>query len=82
MKAIAYSHDAQKVFRKLDRPTVKRIMQKVQQYADDPASLVNNVRALTGFENMIRLRVGDWRVIIEETDSLLLVRIASRGSAY
>ena len=42
------------------------IRAKIAQYAADPASLANNVRKLQGREGC-RLRVGDWRVIFDET---------------
>lgn len=57
-------------------------MAKVQQYADDPASLANNVKALQGLDGM-RLRVGDWRVIMRDGVEVLdVLRIGPRGGVY
>jgi len=39
------------------------------------------VKALKG-EEAIRLRVGDWRVIMVDGEVLDIVRIAPRGSVY
>jgi len=51
----------------LPRDTSSRIVRKINAYAQDPASLANNVKRLTGHPGY-RLRVGDWRVlfVIEE----------------
>jgi len=60
----------------------ERITGKIEQYAADPASQANNVRALKGREG-IRLRVGDWRVIMNENGVVLAVLdIGPRGSIY
>ncbi len=56
-------------------------MGKVDQYAADPASQANNVKALQVREG-IRLRVGDWRVIMRDGEVLAVLEIGSRGSIY
>ena len=56
-------------------------MAKVDQYAADPASQANNVKALQGREG-IRLRVGDWRVIMRDGEVLAVLEIGPRGSIY
>jgi mRNA interferase RelE/StbE len=50
--------------------TARRIIGKIDDYAADPASQANNVTALKGRDG-IRLRVGDWRVIMSD-DGLVL----------
>ena len=59
----------------------KRILLKIRQYAANPAAMVNNVRVLTGTD-LIRLRVGDWRVLMRDDQVIAVIRIAPRGSAY
>ncbi len=81
MKAVSYTRSALKVLRKMPRDTAVRIMAKVDQYAVDPASQANNVRALQGREG-IRLRVGDWRVIMRDGEVLAVLEIGPRGSIY
>ena len=82
-KEVAYSRAAQKTLRRIDRKTATRIRSKVRLLASDPAALANNVTALKGEEGLMRLRVGDWRVIYTESLVVLLVlRVAPRGSAY
>ena len=49
---------------------------------EDPASQGNNVKALKGREG-IRLRVGDWRVIMDDRGTVLAVlEICPRGGIY
>jgi mRNA interferase RelE/StbE len=81
-KLIRYSRAAQKTLRTIDRSTAKRIRSKVIPLAADPESLANNVKALKG-GRLMRLRVGDWRVIYtQDLVVLLVLRVAPRGSAY
>lgn len=83
MKEIAYSPDALKTLMRMPVNTAQLIRSKVQQYAADPASLANNVKALKGMPGLLRLRVGDWRVIFRETGEVIAVtKVAPRGGAY
>ncbi len=61
--------------------TALRIRGKIAEYAADPASQANNVKALQG-SKWIRLRVGDWRVIMEDGAVLDVLKIGPRGSVY
>jgi mRNA interferase RelE/StbE len=82
MKAITYTKAATKALLAMPRNTAERIRSKVQAYAADPESQANNVKALKGREG-IRLRVGDWRVIMNDEGTVLAVlHIAPRGGAY
>ncbi len=65
----------------MPKNTANRIMAKVGEYAADPASQANNVKALTGTD-AIRLRVGNWRVIMHDGEVLDVLKIAARGSVY
>lgn len=83
MRRIDYSIDAARALSRIDRATARRIRTKLKLLADDPAALANNVTALKGDDGLMRLRVGDWRVIYSQTLVVLtIVRIAPRGSAY
>ena len=81
MKPILYRPAARKALRRMPATTARRIMDKIEAYASDPASLANNVKALQGRDG-IRLRVGDWRIIMLEGVVLDVLNIAARGSAY
>ncbi len=82
VKRIAYTRSALRVLRRMPANTAKLIVSKVEQYAADPGSLANNVTALKGRAG-IRLRVGDWRVIMDESGAVLAVLdIGPRGGIY
>jgi mRNA interferase RelE/StbE len=81
MKRVVYLPAAAKALRKY-RNIAAHIMEKVDAYAADPAPLANNVKALKG-SRAVRLRIGDIRVIFEETDEEIIVtRIGPRRSIY
>ena len=80
-RAISCRRDARRALQRMLRPTAERIVAKIEAYAVDPASQANIVKALKG-EEAIRLRVGDWRVIMLDGEVLDIVRIAPRGSVY
>jgi len=61
--------------------TANRILEKIAAYAADPQSLANNVTALRG-RTGIRLRVGDWRVIMEDGEVLDVLQVGPRGGVY
>lgn len=78
-----YGRDASRMLRRIDRRTARRIRGKIDRLAADPAALANNVSALKGETGLMRLRVGNWRVIYSDDGSdLLVLKIAPRGSAY
>jgi len=82
-KTVKYSRQALRTLERIDRTTSERIRAKVRQLASDPQALANNVRTLKGSVGLMRLRVGDWRVIyMEDLVVLLVVKVAPRGSVY
>lgn len=82
MKQITYKPAAVKALRKMPANTARRIRDKIEAYAADPASQANNVKALKGREGM-RLRVGDWRVIMDDQGTVLdILDIGPRGGIY
>lgn len=82
MKTITYRKSALKVLQRMPRPESKRIQGKIKAYAGDLESQRNNVKALKG-SDYIRLRVGDWRVIIDEQGDVLdIINIGARGAIY
>ena len=82
MKSVTYSKASLKTLRRMPANTAKTVTDKIALYASDPAALANNVIALRG-SPLIRLRVGDWRVIMSDDDVVLdVVKIAPRSGAY
>lgn len=81
MKQVSYSRAALRALRKMPKDSAERIMAKIDQYAADPKSQANNVKGLQGRDG-IRLRVGDWRVIMRDAEVLAVLEIGPRGSVY
>jgi mRNA interferase RelE/StbE len=72
---------AAKALRK-HRADAERILAKIEAYAVDPTGLANRVKALQG-STALRLRVGEYRVVFEETEAEIIVtKIGPRGSIY
>lgn len=83
VKQVTFTRDAEKTLRRMPANSAQRIRSKIEQYAADPASLANNVKALAGGHGHFRLRVGDWRIIFREDGTVIaIIRIAPRGGAY
>ena len=81
MKPIIYKPLARKALRHMSANTARRIVGKIEAYAADPASQQNNVKALKG-RDAVRLRVGDWRVILQDGVVLDIIDIGPRGGIY
>lgn len=81
MKQITYTRSALKTLRRIPANVAARIVAKIEQYAADPASLQQNVTELKG-RTGLRLRVNDWRVIMEDGVVLAVLEIGPRGSVY
>jgi mRNA interferase RelE/StbE len=82
MKAVVYSKRALRALRQhANRASL--IREKINQYADDPATQANNVKQLTGSDGALRLRVGDFRVVFTETsDTISVLNVGPRGTIY
>jgi mRNA interferase RelE/StbE len=64
------------------RKMAERIGSKLTAYAESPASVANQVTELRGLP-FKRLRVGDFRILFEETETEIIVSdIGPRGSIY
>lgn len=82
MRQVSYSKSAIRALRRIPRNMADLIRSKIEAYAADPASQANNVEPLTGRDG-VRLRVGDWRVIMDDRGNVLAVlEIGPRGSVY
>ena len=81
MKEIRYRPAATRALLRMPGKTALRIKGKIDLYAADPSAQANNVKALSG-QDGIRLRVGDWRVIMLDGEVLEIVDIGRRGNIY
>lgn len=82
MKQITYTRTAIKALRRMPANIASTIRGKIVTYAEDPASQANNVKALKGREG-IRLRVGNYRVIMNDRGEVLdVLDVGPRGGIY
>jgi len=81
VKPISYTKAAIRALARMPANMSARIRSKIEAYAVDPASQANNVKALQG-RSGIRLRVGDWRVIMEDGVVLAVLDVGPRGGIY
>jgi mRNA interferase RelE/StbE len=74
---------AAKQVRKLDGAARARVLRALAQLADEPRP--SGVKKLVGTDNAWRIRVGDYRVIYEINDGVVVVvvfRVAHRRDVY
>ena len=82
MKKIKYSHQAVKFLKKITECDAEKIVYKIIQYAENPETLKNQVKKLTN-SSYYRLRIGDYRVIFDETGTVLeIIKVGNRGQVY
>ena len=78
---VTLSRSAAKDLRK-HAAVAARVRKAVSDYAADPKAHANNVTQMVG-STAKRMRVGDFRVIFEETETELIVtKIGPRGGVY
>lgn len=81
MKVVRYTADAARDLRRHGNMAA-RIRRALTDYAEDGQARANNVTRLVG-STALRLRVGDFRVIFEESATELLVtKIGPRSDIY
>ena len=73
--AIIWSEQAARQLGKLDRSVAKRIVDSVQKLESDPYRLLGRLAGVPYY----RLRVGDFRVIVEVVQDRLLVLVLKVG---
>ena len=81
MKQVSYTRAAIRALRRMPANTATLIRSKIEAYATDPASQADNVKALKGRAGM-RLRLGDWRVIMDDQGNVLAILDIARGGIY
>ena len=75
--------DPERIMRKLPADLRRRIQQAINALADDPRHA--GVVAIKGLSSTYRVRVGDWRIIYQVQDNVLIVlvlEVTPRGGAY
>ena len=81
---IRLSHRAQRDLDRLDKPTQKRIVRRLEHLAEDPYD-PRLTAPLSGHEGLRKSRVGAWRIIYQVRDSeriVFVLMIERRGQVY
>lgn len=81
--SVGYESTARKELGKLDRQAARRIARAVWRARRQPAA--RGMSAVVGYDDLWRIRIGDYRVIYAIRDdelTLLALRIAHRGEVY
>ena len=79
---VTYRKKALKVLRRLPANQSKKIEDKIKEYTTNPKSQADNVTNLRGRDGY-RLRVGDWRVILNKNGEILdVLDVGPRGGIY
>ena len=82
MRHIEYSKEALQFLRKINKRDAMNITKKINQYAECPLDLQNNVKKVVG-TSLYRLRVGRYRVIFDEDGTVLyILKIGLRENIY
>lgn len=77
MYRVEFTAKAAREVRKLPRPIKKRVVEAAEALAAEPRP--HGSRKLVGEENAWRIRVGNYRVIYEVLDDLLLITVVRAG---
>jgi len=80
---IEIKKSAQREIAALARRQQRRVMAAIEKLADDPRP--DGVRKLSGTEDFYRIRVGDYRVVYQVCDDVLIVfvvRVGHRRDVY
>ena len=79
---VVYTKAALKQLKAISPPASKTIRAKIDQYAADPSSLINQTKTLKG-SGLLRLRVGDYRVIFTvDGVVMMIIKIGHRRDIY
>jgi len=80
---VEFKPSAAKSVRKLDAGTQRRVIARAEALAENPRP--PGAEKLEGMRDLYRIRVGDYRVIYQVADEVLLVlvvRVGHRGDVY
>lgn len=81
MKKIRFQPNVQAEIRAVDQKAALNILRAIHRYAETGTG---QVKQLSGeFEGLLRLRVGNYRVFFDETESAITIhRVRQRKEAY
>jgi mRNA interferase RelE/StbE len=74
---IHWKQSAKKELKKLDKQIIPRILQAVENLAENPYS--SGSKKLIGSDSIYRIRVGDYRIVYNLKSSVLIIEIIKVG---
>jgi mRNA interferase RelE/StbE len=80
---VILTRQPQKVLRKLPQDVLQRISRALDELSKDARP--SGCKKLAGYDNLFRLRVGDWRIVYAIEDErlvILVLEVVPRGDAY
>lgn len=80
---VELTRSAEKDLRRIDKSQIATIYRGLESLSDDPQP--HGVKKLSGADRTYRIRIGDYRIVYEIEDDVLLVlviRVAHRKDAY
>lgn len=80
---VEFSPGAEREFRKLAHQIQRKLRPRIDALADDPRPA--GAKKLKGRDELWRIRAGDYRIVYEVRDRILVVlvvRVAHRGEVY
>jgi mRNA-degrading endonuclease RelE of RelBE toxin-antitoxin system len=82
-KDVLLSTPAQKQFNSLDGTVKERIKKALRKLVETGTGDTKRLKGVKGREILIRLRVGDYRLVYkEEPDAIFVIQIFHRGKGY
>ena len=82
---IRWSRKAVSYLKRIELSTRKRIIEAIERLSSDPSNPNMDVKPLQGRPGEFRLRVGDYRIIFEPEQHILLISVIAirpRGDVY
>lgn len=78
--AFRFTTHAQRQLRAIDRQQALRILTALTSLGDDPHRDDADSKKLTGHDGLYRLRVGNYRVVYEIRDDVLVILVVNVGN--
>ncbi|MFN3761785.1 MAG: type II toxin-antitoxin system RelE family toxin [Anaerolineae bacterium] len=80
---VVLTRQVEKTVRDLPDSVLRRVDRVLQELEETP--IVRGSKKLSGYPNLYRIRVGDWRIVYmldRPAKTVLVVKIAPRGDVY
>ncbi|KWT87231.1 type II toxin-antitoxin system RelE family toxin [Candidatus Magnetominusculus xianensis] len=80
LRKIVWSNNARCSLRKIDKPIIKRILDKIERLRQD---LVTPAQLTGRLKGTFKLYVGDWRIVyMYESEDIVILDVGHRSNIY